>query len=415
MNCFEHRLELLYDKTIVGLNKNAEQDSPEAKAEMTTPPTETPASAVEAPSSTCPAADNTETESKETAKDSSAPENTGDSDYQDLLEVEATIKTPQKIPNPNQWNQLNCDRNMAINTIGDNESENLALALGGFSRVVLYLLLHVHWVSWLFFHVSAVLVLLNLSLLQAPQLTRREQLGTDAESLKKEEEDKPRATIKRPASRKAEAKSAPKRASKKQDTKDKDTKDKDTKDKDTKGKDTKDKDTKGKDTKDKDSGKRKEKSRKGDTEEPATKKAKAKQAAKSKKNEDGEDLADDSKKVPATWAGRWIPSVDGPQKTRMLAIKKVFEESIAKKLKRQSLFQSPFFKMASQECARTLPKDATFEDYVGCAEVQVADFLRDEKVRSLATTIKKKTKTIFCFPTLSFGDSNTYTEFESGA
>ena len=139
----------------------------------------------------------------------------------------------------------------------------------------------------------------------------------------------------------------------------------------------------------------------------------AAQKTEEKKEESGADLHDgppraDGAEPPqkirkrspeaATWGGRWIPS-DGPQKDRMMVIKSVFEEQLMHRLKGQSFFQSPFFKLCNAEFkARGLNNQSPYDDFVACARAQVDKFLSEPSVRVLAKLCAFMGP-LSCFPT----------------
>ncbi len=98
---------------------------------------------------------------------------------------------------------------------------------------------------------------------------------------------------------------------------------------------------------------------------------------------------EDDKKESKTWAGRWIPTSD-PQRKRFMAIKSVYDESLAKKIRRQSYFATVFFKTCSVAFHdRGLTDESTYEDFVGVAEECVSSFLTSEAVRN--STYSSKT------------------------
>ena len=86
----------------------------------------------------------------------------------------------------------------------------------------------------------------------------------------------------------------------------------------------------------------------------------------------------------ATWAGRWVPS-DPLQHLRMAAIKKAFDEHIAPKVRRQSAFQSAFFKACNDSFKeKGMDENTPFDDLVSAAEEKVENFLQQESVRYLS-------------------------------
>lgn len=82
--------------------------------------------------------------------------------------------------------------------------------------------------------------------------------------------------------------------------------------------------------------------------------------------------------MPKTWANRWIPSEE-PALTRMMAIKKVFDEAIRHKIHRPSSAQSPFFTRCQRAfCDGGLNQESSYMDFVSLAELQVSDFLNSD-------------------------------------
>ena len=104
--------------------------------------------------------------------------------------------------------------------------------------------------------------------------------------------------------------------------------------------------------------------------------------SKAKAKRESPDKPDTAKKVPTTWAGRWIPSCP-MQKKRFNAIKKTFETFIQPKVHSQSSFQSPFFKACTIAFhSHDLTDDSPPEDFIAIAEDQIPNFLELENVRS---------------------------------
>ena len=114
-----------------------------------------------------------------------------------------------------------------------------------------------------------------------------------------------------------------------------------------------------------------------DTDKPAPKRQVSKKANMEHPTQDN------AKTEAKTWAGRWIPE-DPVGLSKYRAIRKVFEEALASKLKRQSAMQSPFYKLCGQAFreAKLVDGHAKYEDYVAVAELQVEPFLKDESVRA---------------------------------
>lgn len=97
-----------------------------------------------------------------------------------------------------------------------------------------------------------------------------------------------------------------------------------------------------------------------------------------------EDGGKDQKEEAKTWAGRWIPE-EGLARTKMMAIRKVYEQCIARKIRSQSTFQNQFF----VRCGRAFKnagiadnEDTTVSDFQAAAEGEVAEFLQLEAVRA---------------------------------
>ena len=88
-------------------------------------------------------------------------------------------------------------------------------------------------------------------------------------------------------------------------------------------------------------------------------------------------------KEKATWAGRWVPT-EPVALCKMEAIKRVFTATIAEKVRSQSKLQSPFFRMCTIAFKQEGLVDgvATQEDYIASAETQVEPFLKEESVRT---------------------------------
>ena len=87
-----------------------------------------------------------------------------------------------------------------------------------------------------------------------------------------------------------------------------------------------------------------------------------------------------------TWAGRWVPADNGLPRTKMMAIKHVFDEFVAPKVSSPSTLSSPFYKLCVNAFrAGNIDKVETPEsEFVACAELQVSTFLLDENTRDLS-------------------------------
>lgn len=82
------------------------------------------------------------------------------------------------------------------------------------------------------------------------------------------------------------------------------------------------------------------------------------------------------KKLPKTWAGRWIPYDKPVQLAKFNAIKQVFEEFLAKKLKSQSSFQPSWFLACSNAFrSHNFDGEVEFDQLVAVAELEVESFL----------------------------------------
>ena len=108
-----------------------------------------------------------------------------------------------------------------------------------------------------------------------------------------------------------------------------------------------------------------------------------KRKAKEEIGEDAEAPAAPAKKTPATWAGRWLPT-DPIAMKKFDAIRKVFNEACAPKIRSQSTLQSPFFMQCSKAFkSQEIADDAAIEEFIACAELQVDSFMKTERVRHL--------------------------------
>ena len=100
-------------------------------------------------------------------------------------------------------------------------------------------------------------------------------------------------------------------------------------------------------------------------------------------NDDGPGQTSTTSKATKTWAGRWIPS-DEFQLTKFNAIRHAFDTSIAKKIRSQSSFQSPWF----SACLKAFKSsgidhpETSYEKFVETAVLQVQAFLELESVRA---------------------------------
>lgn len=108
----------------------------------------------------------------------------------------------------------------------------------------------------------------------------------------------------------------------------------------------------------------------------------------------------------ATWASRWLPTCPIARK-KFDAIRKVYEECCAHKLRSQSTLQSPFFMQCSKAfVAQEISDDAPAEDFVACAELQDDAFVATDAARNSALNfvVKKlvKLKLVFPPPTSDF-------------
>ena len=98
------------------------------------------------------------------------------------------------------------------------------------------------------------------------------------------------------------------------------------------------------------------------------------QKKKKKKTADEE-----TKPQSRTWAGRWIPS-EPAALDRFDAIRSVFMDYIAPKVKAPSSLQNAYFTLCNTAFASLSP-NAEKKEFVACAKLQVEKFLATEKVR----------------------------------
>ena len=117
---------------------------------------------------------------------------------------------------------------------------------------------------------------------------------------------------------------------------------------------------------------------------PKSRAAKAKASSKSKPGKKTKKPEEGESKEARTWGGRWIPTEEGVPLLKFQAVRQVFNENIAGRVKAQSSFQSPFFKLCQQAFRSLNANDASYADYVACAKRQVEKFLSEENVRNCA-------------------------------
>ena len=93
------------------------------------------------------------------------------------------------------------------------------------------------------------------------------------------------------------------------------------------------------------------------------------------------DASPPPEKLPKTWARRWIPYDKPVELAKFRAIKQVFEEFLAKKLKAQSSFQPAWFVVVS-DAFRThnFHGEVEFDQLVAVAELEVESFLKRDDV-----------------------------------
>ena len=125
---------------------------------------------------------------------------------------------------------------------------------------------------------------------------------------------------------------------------------------------------------------------------PAKSAARPSKSAKISESDKPKDKPQEQAPPPApkgsrTWGGRWIPEDESSAAWRkMQAIKRVFEKCIADKVTRQSSLQPPFYKF----CAAAFREhavdniEASMDQLVAVAELQVSPFLGGEIARSLS-------------------------------
>ncbi len=108
---------------------------------------------------------------------------------------------------------------------------------------------------------------------------------------------------------------------------------------------------------------------------------KKKSEDKKTKSEDKKTEDDDGEaSLPRTWAGRWTPT-EPVALAKFQAIRNVFLNSIAPRVKAPSSLQNSFFKMVNGSF-KTLSPNATESDYVACAKKNVELFLAEDHVRT---------------------------------
>ena len=118
-------------------------------------------------------------------------------------------------------------------------------------------------------------------------------------------------------------------------------------------------------------------------------KPKPKRRSRTSKKDNGE------KSAPATWGGRWIPTEE-PNLSRFRAIQVTFNELISPRVRCQSSLQSPFFKLCNG-AFKTLNANATYDDHIACAQLQVEKFLGDD-----AVSIFFRIYDCYCFENVGF-------------
>ena len=236
---------------------------------------------------------------------------------------------------------------------------------------------------------------------QAPILTRREQLGLSDEQLQRKGE-KPEKPTKGRGRGKGRGKGRGRGRGKKQSEIEEQKETKEDQEEKPKTKDSEKKKPK----KEKEEGKKNTPVFKRPAAKAASK-AKARAAKKKETVEDSEtgqpiakkQKADDAKpvekpdgesKVPATWAGRWFPTCPH-QKRKFLAMKQVFDEVVAPKVKAQSSLTNPWVKIchaAFKKHGLVDIEKTTSQEYVAIAEVEVSSFMQSEMVRSSLVNLK---------------------------
>lgn len=199
---------------------------------------------------------------------------------------------------------------------------------------------------------------------QVPQVTRREQFGTDEATLEAKGGNRKRKVQEGTQPRQSKKPKAPMKSPKKRPSTSSRTKTSKT-------------------------SKTPEKTMPSPKASARSKTAKAKAAVKAKassKSKPGKKTKEDGEsKETRTWAGRWIPTEEGVPLLKFQAIRQVFNENIAARVKAQSSLQSPYFKICQQAFSSLNANDASYADYVACAKRQVEKFLSQENVRNWAT------------------------------
>lgn len=109
----------------------------------------------------------------------------------------------------------------------------------------------------------------------------------------------------------------------------------------------------------------------------------AKKVRKEKTQKDSPPPTDKPK--TATWAGRWWPSDDLGNK-KFQAIRQVYMEFCAHKLRSQAALASVFFSQVSKAFQKKeIAAEAPLEEFIACAELEVDSFMASDRARCSAS------------------------------
>lgn len=113
---------------------------------------------------------------------------------------------------------------------------------------------------------------------------------------------------------------------------------------------------------------------------------KDKKARKAKKETAEKDSPPSTEKPKtATWAGRWWPSDDHGSK-KFQAIRHVYMEFCAHKLRSQAALASSFFSQVSKALQKKeIAAEAPLEEFIACAELEVDSFMASDRARCSAS------------------------------
>lgn len=109
------------------------------------------------------------------------------------------------------------------------------------------------------------------------------------------------------------------------------------------------------------------------------------------KGQEGEQPKKARGQESATWAGRWVPT-EGVALKKFNSIRSVFMECVQPRLQSPSSFQKLFFKICSQAFKHgDVTDDSPEADFIALAELQVDELFQQDVVRS-----SSKFVTIWC-------------------